>query len=362
MFETDRTRPRLDHPGGWDGANRLIREGTSMLKRRLGCRAAGLRSAALAVLSSVALLGVAGTQGAQSRIPSGDSGSEPFVVVLGIAQDGGYPQSGCSKECCRRAWNDASLRRRVASLAIVDPGTHQRWLIDATPDFREQLRMLDEIAPATSTPGLDGIFLTHGHIGHYTGLMQLGREVIGARGAPVYAMPRMRRFLETSGPWDQLVKLQNIVLRPLEANAVVQLNERLSVTPLLVPHRDEYTETVGFVIRGSRRSVLYVPDIDKWDKWSTPLAKVLSSVNVAYLDGTFYAEGEIPGRNMAEVPHPFMVETLALLTPLLPEQRGKVHFIHLNHTNPALDPESEANRLLSRAGVAVAREGERTGL
>ncbi|MCI0567349.1 MAG: MBL fold metallo-hydrolase [Acidobacteria bacterium] len=250
----------------------------------------------------------------------------------------------------------------MASLAIVDPGTRRRWLIDATPDFREQLRVLDEIAPAASSPGLDGIFLTHGHIGHYTGLMQLGREVMGAKGVPVYAMPRMRKFLETSGPWDQLLKLGNITLRSLDAAGPVILNSRLSVTPLLVPHRDEYTETVGFVIRGPSRAVLYLPDIDKWAKWSTPLAEALSSVDVAYLDGTFYGEGEIPGRNMAEIPHPFMVETLALLAPLPPEQRAKVRFIHLNHTNPALDSASGASRDLTKAGFQVAGDRERVGL
>jgi pyrroloquinoline quinone biosynthesis protein B len=314
------------------------------------------------VLFLALLLGIALAGAGQTRPATAASEDSPFVMVLGIAQDGGYPQAGCTKECCKKAWADASRRRSVASLAIVDPVSHKRWLIDVTPDFREQLHRLDEIAPAASSPGLEGIFLTHGHIGHYTGLMQLGREVMGAKGVPVYAMPRMRKFLETSGPWDQLVKLGNIALRSLAANGPIILNSRLSVTPLLVPHRDEYTETVGFVIRGPTRAVLYLPDIDKWDKWSTPLEEALSGVQVAYLDGTFYGEGEIPGRNMAETPHPFMVETLALLTPVSPEQRAKVRFIHLNHTNPALDPQSEATRHLTRGGVTVAQEGERIGL
>ncbi|MCI0658107.1 MAG: MBL fold metallo-hydrolase [Acidobacteria bacterium] len=316
----------------------------------------------VAMLFLAFLLGIGLAAAAQTRPATAASASSPFVVVLGIAQDGGYPQAGCSKACCKGTWTETSRRRSVASLAIVDPGTHMRWLIDATPDFREQLRRLDEIAPAASSPGLEGIFLTHGHIGHYTGLMQLGREVMGAKGVPVYAMPRMRKFLETSGPWDQLVKLGNITLRSLDAAGPVILNSRLSVTPLLVPHRDEYTETVGFVIRGPSRAVLYLPDIDKWDKWSTPLAEALSSVDVAYLDGTFHGEGEIPGRNMAEIPHPFMVETLELLQPLPPEQRAKVRFIHLNHTNPALNPAGNASRQLSEAGLLVAVEGERIGL
>jgi pyrroloquinoline quinone biosynthesis protein B len=307
------------------------------------------------------LLGIGLAAPVQTR-PAAASESSPFVVVLGIAQDGGFPQAGCSKVCCKAAWTDSSRRRSVASLAIVDPGTHQRWLIDATPDFREQLRRLDEVAPAGSSPGLDGIFLTHGHIGHYTGLMQLGREVMGAKGVPVYAMPRMRKFLETSGPWDQLVKLGNISLRSLATTGPIILNDRLSVMPLLVPHRDEYTETVGFVIRGPSHAVLYLPDIDKWDKWSTPLTEALAGVDVAYLDGTFYSDGEIPGRNMAEIPHPFVVETLALLAPLPLEQRAKVRFIHLNHTNPALNSAGNASRQLSEAGLLVAVEGERIGL
>jgi len=315
-----------------------------------------------AVVLSVTLLGVGLAGAGQAQPVTAAVGPSPYVIVLGIAQDGGYPQAGCRKECCKRAWADASRHRGVASLAIVDPGSHQRWLIDATPDFRTQLRALDEIAPVNSSPGLDGILLTHGHIGHYTGLMQLGREVMGAKGVPVYAMPRMRKFLETSGPWDQLVKLENIVLHPLEPGKPVQLNGQLSVTPLPVPHRDEYTETVGFVIRGPAHSVLYLPDIDKWDKWSTPLAEALSSVDVAYLDGTFYDDGEIPGRNMAEIPHPFMVETLALLASLPPEQRRKVRFIHLNHTNPALDAASDASHRITLAGSSVAAQGERFGL
>ncbi len=294
--------------------------------------------------------------------PSPARREAPYVVVLGIAQDGGYPQAGCRKECCAPAWKDPARRRHVASLAIVDPGTKRRWLVDATPDFREQLRMLDQLAPAESSPGLDGIFLTHAHIGHYTGLMQLGREVLGTNSIPVYAMPRMRQYLETSGPWSQLVKLKNIDLRPLESGKEVRLSEKMTVTPLLVPHRDEYSETVGFRIRGPARSVLFIPDIDKWEKWSTPLEKALASVDLAYLDGTFYADGELPGRNMADIPHPFIVETMARLAALPEKQRAKIRFIHLNHTNPALDATSEARRRITQGGFSVAEEGERQTL
>jgi len=284
------------------------------------------------------------------------------VVVLGIAQDGGYPQAGCRKKCCARAWADPSRRRHVASLAIVDPESRKRWLIDATPDFREQLKALDSLAPAPSGPVLEGILLTHAHVGHYAGLMDLGREVMGASGVPVYAMPRMRKFLKSSGPWDQLVRLGNIEPRPLAAGKATRLNGRITVTPLQVPHRDEYSETVGFRVQGPGGSVLYLPDIDKWEKWSTRLETILAGVDVAYLDGTFYDGGELPGRSVSEIPHPFMTETMARLSALPEELRARVRFIHLNHTNPALDPGSDAARRLLEAGLAVAREGERAGI
>ena len=289
--------------------------------------------------------------------------SAPFVVVLGTAQDAGLPQAGCDRTCCRPAREDPLHRRRVASLALVDPGTGRRWIIDATPDFREQLHHLGTISAAAGPPpALSGIFLTHAHIGHYTGLIQLGREVMDARSVPVHAMPRMERFLRTSGPWSQLVELGNIRLVPLRAERPVTLGPSLRVTALPVPHRDELSEAVGFRLDGPRRSVLYVPDIDKWEHWDTPLAEILATVDRAYLDGTFFADGEIPGRDMAEIPHPFIVETLALLAALPAEERAKVRFIHLNHTNPAHAADGEAAATIRAAGLAVAHEGERFAL
>ena len=268
----------------------------------------------------------------------------PYVLVLGIAQDGGYPQAGCERPDCVAAWKNPKLRKHVASLAIVDPASHQQWIIDATPDFPDQLHAIGG--------KVDGILLTHAHIGHYLGLAQLGREVIGAKGVRVYAMPRMRDFLTHNGPWDQLVRLGNIAIEPLEDGREVRLNGRIGVTPLVVPHRDEYSETVGFIIRGPTRSILWLPDIDKWERWSTPVESVLERVDVAYVDGTFHDAGELPGRDLREIPHPLMIETMQRLK----AQRAKIRFIHLNQSNPALRDPS----IVKRGGFAVAAEGERS--
>lgn len=286
----------------------------------------------------------------------------PYVVVLGVAQDAGYPQAGTQEH---PAWADTSLRRLASCLAVVDPESSERWLFEATPDFKEQLHRLDEIAPREEVPGLAGIFLTHGHIGHYTGLVHLGREAIGARAVPVYAMPRMKAFLEGNGPWELLVRLGNVALRPLADLETVRLNPRLAVTPILVPHRDEYTETVAFEIRGPRRAVLFLPDIDKWERLDgegRSIEQILARVDVAYLDGSFFEDGEIPGRDMSEIPHPFIEESMARFSKLPVAERRKIRFIHLNRTNPAIRPDSEARKRIAEAGFGLARELEKVDL
>jgi len=189
--------------------------------------------------------------------------------------------------------------------------------------------------------------------------MHLGREAMGAKGVPVFAMPRLREFLSKNGPWDQLVRLGNISLRHLKDGETVRLNARLRVTPFVVPHRDEYSETVGYRIDGPRRSVVFIPDIDKWERWSTPIEAVIRDADRAYLDGCFFEDGEISGRSMAEIPHPFIVESFRRFASLPAEERAKIRFIHLNHTNPAL---REGRARVREAGLDVAEELERFAL
>ena len=286
----------------------------------------------------------------------------PFIAVLGTAQDGGHPHIGCVKDCCLGAAEN-ERGHLVSCIALVDPASGRRWIFDATPDFPEQLRRLDEIAPAHRDPatrdiGVDGIFLTHGHMGHYTGLMFLGREANSANGLPVYAMPRMRDFLRSNGPWDQLIALQNIEILALEADRVVDLGGEITVTPWLVPHRDEYTETVGFLIATRKGKALFLPDIDKWDRWERSLPEILEDVDYAFIDATFFSADELPGRSLEEIPHPTITESIALLESLPERQRAKVHFIHLNHSNPALGKKSPERGAIKAAGMNVAEEGE----
>jgi pyrroloquinoline quinone biosynthesis protein B len=286
--------------------------------------------------------------------PAEKTPTTAYVMVLGVAQDAGYPQMNCKKECCSAAWENPALQRTTSCLGIVDPISKEQWIIDATPNIKEQLQLLKQ---KTGTEKLDGILLTHAHMGHYTGLMHFGREVMGTDNLPVFAMPKMKTFLEENGPWSQLVKLENINIKALKSDSTFSLNERIKIKPFLVPHRDEFSETVGYEITISNKSLIFIPDIDKWEKWETNITELIKKVDYAFLDATFYKNGELK-RDMSEIPHPFAEESMKLFSSLSDDNKQKVHFIHFNHTNPLLIEESSAQKEVFEKGFNLAKEGQ----
>lgn len=280
------------------------------------------------------------------------------IAVLGTAQDAGKPQIGNSAD---PAWRDSTLIRTASSLALINREAATYSLFDATPDVKYQMHML-EISSEVEGLKLGEIFLTHGHMGHYLGLAQFGREAMGAKSVPVYAMPQMQSFLENNGPWDLLVKLKNIDIKSLSDETTVQISNTISVIPFTVPHRGEYTETVGYRIQGASKSAIYIPDIDSWKQWDeagTKLADVIADNDYLFLDGTFYSGDELPGRDMSKIPHPTITHTMEVLKTLDPASRAKIRFIHLNHSNPAHDSNTNAFEDIEKAGYKLARAGER---
>lgn len=278
----------------------------------------------------------------------------PYVMVLGITQDAGYPQMNCKKECCKMAWKNTKLQRMTSCLAIIDPITKEQWIIDATPNIKEQIQLLKS---KTGTEKIDGVLLTHAHMGHYTGLMHFGREVMGANKIPVFAMPKMKSFLEENGPWSQLVVLENISLEKVKEDSTFSLNENIKIKPFLVPHRDEFSETVGYEVTINEKTLIFIPDIDKWEKWETDINKFIQKIDYAFLDGTFYKNGELK-RDMREIPHPFVEESMKLFSNLEEIDKKKVFFIHLNHTNPLLQESSIAQKEVLKQGFNLAKEGQ----
>jgi pyrroloquinoline quinone biosynthesis protein B len=280
------------------------------------------------------------------------------AILLGTAQDGGLPQVRCRCAHCEHARADPRRARRVACLGLVS-ADGRGFLVDATPDFPRQ---------AEGIPSLDGILLTHAHLGHLAGLAFLGTEAMGARDMPVFCGPRLAGHLARHEPYASILAAGRILLREITPGVPVELAPGLSAEPVLVPHRAEWSETFAFRIRGPRRTLLWLPDVDRLT--ATSLRTFLRGVDLAFLDGTFWSADELPGRDIREVPHPFVTTTLDLLDRLSP--RTAVSFIHLNHTNPLWNPRSAASaelrRRLDAAGLAcaaggpVAREGRRISL
>ncbi len=246
--------------------------------------------------------------------------------VLGIAQDAGVPHVGCTCPRCER-FRDAPLH--VACLGLV-AASGQTYLIDATPDFVAQTAALPAFPSA--------ILLTHAHMGHYTGLVYLGREGMNASDVRVHATPALCAFLRANEPWASL-PVRWVTHEP---GTRFLLEEGLSAESSPVPHRHEHADTMAYLVLGPERRLLYLPDIDRWE---IDLSALLARCDLALLDGSFYSRGELPGR--ADIPHPPIVETLDRLDP---EEAAKVRFLHLNHTNPLLDEEGPT--------ALVAREWE----
>jgi len=275
------------------------------------------------------------------------------LILLGTIQDAGYPQIACKKSCCIDAFKDPNIVREVISLGLIDTEEDKTYLFEATPDMVKQMKRLTQYEKDNPKEIADGIFLTHAHIGHYTGLMYLGKEAMDAKQVPVYAMPKMKTYLENDGPWSQLVKRENISLQELKNDQEVQLSEKLQVTPLQVPHRDEYSETVGYKIKGPNKSALFIPDIDKWEKWDRDIIEEIKKVDYAFVDATFYSGAELAFRDISQIPHPFIIESLEKFGNLSAEEKSKIIFIHFNHTNPVVNIQSEEAQKVLEAGFRI---------
>ena len=281
-----------------------------------------------------------------------------FITVLGNVQDAGYPHIGCEKNCCNKNFNSSAVNF-VTSLGVTDLVDNKSFLFEATPDISKQLKFLNN--NYSSSTIVDGVFITHAHIGHYTGLMYFGREALGAHKVPVYVMPRMKQFLESNSPWNQLIELDNVQLREIFKNKKITISKNLIIVPFTVPHRDEFSETVGYKIIGPNKSALFIPDINKWSLWDKDIVAEVKDVDYAFLDATFFKDGEV-NRPMDEIPHPFIVETINLFKNESTQVKNKIHFIHFNHTNISLQYKNPVIDSIGKLGYNFARFGDQLSL
>ena len=270
------------------------------------------------------------------------------LKILGVVQDGGMPHLGNNKTCCENIKKD----KYVTSLMLMNNENNESFLFDASPDINKQLNFMGD----RIKKDLKGIFLTHAHIGHYTGLMYFGREALNSKLVNVYAMPRMKKFLEENGPWSQLVSLQNISIIELSNESKISIDSNVIVQPVEVPHRAEFSETVGYKIYGPNKTALFIPDIDKWYLWEKSIVDEIKQVDYAIIDATFYDSKEVNYRDISEIPHPFVTESIDLFDSIDIKEKNKIYFIHLNHTNPLLNEQSKQYKSVITKGYNVAKE------
>lgn len=271
------------------------------------------------------------------------------LKILGVVQDGGLPHLGSNKLCCE----NIEEKRYVTSIMLINNENNESYLFDASPDINEQLNFMGD----RIKKDLKGVFLTHAHIGHYTGLMYFGREALNSKSINVYAMPRMKKFLEQNGPWSQLVSLENISINQINSTSKIAIDQNVTIQPIEVPHRAEFSETVGYKIYGPNKTVLFIPDIDKWYLWEKSIIDEIKQVDYALIDATFYDSKEVNYRDLSEIPHPFVVESMELFDSIKDEEKNKIFFIHLNHTNPLLNKDSDQYKFVKSQGYNVAKEG-----
>ncbi len=282
--------------------------------------------------------------------------SEVILHVLGTAQDAGLPHPNCYCKNCTAAISNPELKRFAASLAIVLPEEKVWHLIDATPDLKEQMI---NVQMKFNMQGqlMESIFLTHAHLGHYPGLLFLGREAIGSSGVPVMAGKKMKRMLEEQAPWSQLTKLNNIEIQEISDGQAITVSPHVTIIPVDVPHRNEFSETFAYWIEGPKKKVLYIPDIDRWEQWDKEIYKACEEADICLLDGTFYSAEDLEkiGRDYREIPHPLMTETMDRLQELVGQT--DIYFIHLNHSNPAIDQDKDIRSLIETKGFHIVEEG-----
>ena len=275
------------------------------------------------------------------------------LVLLGIAQDGGRPQAGCSKSCCIGLGpNEHSF---PTSLGII--GQDKLHIIDVTRSLGNQLQYLDNRVP-------DEVWLTHAHIGHIDGLGLFGRETMNVKGAKLHVSKLMLELINQTPHWQIMIQ-QGVFSIDVINNGESRQSTGFSITPILVPHRGELSDTHAFIIRGDNKSLLYLPDHDSWDETLSlygmnTIREWLASLqaDIALIDGTFWSYNELSERSQQVYSHPPIKQTIGMLGY---KQQGDpdIIFFHLNHTNPVYDEWSEEHTKVVEMGWSIAKQGMR---
>jgi len=238
-----------------------------------------------------------------------------------------------------------------------------KHLIEASRSLPDQMRLWAESLDEEGVVRPDSVSLTHVHLGHVDGLGQFGKEVMGASNLPLYASSSVIAEMDKREAMEPFSPVQVVAMQGFEPSEGCGFE--LVFVP--VPHRDEFADTHAIIVRGPSKTVLFLPDHDRWDstlsehdvetirEWLSGLG-----VDIALIDGSFWDSNELPGRDMSEIPHPTVSESLMRLG-WRDERDPEIHFIHLNHSNPLLKHEREHDELTGM-GWGVGWQGQHFSL
>jgi pyrroloquinoline quinone biosynthesis protein B len=297
------------------------------------------------------------------------------VKVLGSAAGGGFPQWNCGCVNCVRVRQKGTqaMSRTQAQLAVT--ADDSSWfLLNASPDLRQQILATPELAPAAGERGspIAGVVLTSADVDAVVGLLHL-REFHPFR---VYSTSGVRRILtETNSMFRVLERSKPPVeWRDLEIGKKIPLDERSELACTAVALDGSYPDyveaslrkrlpkdeaVIGLVVTCGGKSMFFAPGLPgataAWKKQA-------AASDLVFLDSTFWSDDELiairgSGKTAREMGHPPLSGSGGLIEELRLETRPRKVSIHINNTNPILDEESPERREMKNAGWEIAYDG-----
>lgn len=292
------------------------------------------------------------------------------IIILGAGAGGGLPQWNCGCPNCNAARRGVLRPMSQSSIAVSADGTGPWAIINASPDLRAQMAAAVELHPTglRDSP-LAAVLLTNGDLDHVAGLLSLreGQRFRLVATPAIHAILRANPILEALDP--ALVLRESIELED-EFALVPGVSARMIAVPGKVPlylegadvKTDEVGEqTVAVELRSGESRVLYVPGCAALP---AALAARIAGADALLFDGTLWSDDEMiraglghkTGRRMGHMPVGGPGGSIAALAEVPVARRI---FVHLNNSNPLVDPRSPEGAEARASGWEVAHDGQR---
>jgi pyrroloquinoline quinone biosynthesis protein B len=287
------------------------------------------------------------------------------VRVLGSAAGGGLPQWNCRCAVCEAARAGVRVRPRTQSSLAIRGDDGPWFLVNASPDLRQQLESLGARGGGVRAAPIAGVLLTDAEIDHTAGLLLLREAATPMR---LFGAAGVERALTDGYPvLRMLERYCGAEWRTLEPERPHELaGSSLVVEPFatggdapryLGP--DAELEASGFAFSDSGGRITYVPGLARLD--DRVIARLASS-DLVLVDGTFWRDDDlarlgISDRTASDMGHTPLAGPGGTLEVLAGLARPRKVLVHINNTNPILLEDSPEREQVVRAGVEVAYDG-----